>query len=108
MVEEISRQCDVESVWLSLGTLMQVYDVTRTRGSERNTCAVWKEMNIRKFNIQPRHVLTENMRVLRRLASLRQDILLLIGTMKRVTLGQYPIQLSFQLEKKKGLQSFQL
>lgn len=51
MVEKISRQCHVESVWLLLNTLMQVYDEKRTQGSEINACAVWKEMNIRKFNI---------------------------------------------------------
>lgn len=30
---------------------MQVYDVKRTHGSERNACAAWKEINIRNFTI---------------------------------------------------------
>lgn len=98
LVEKISRQCHVESVWLLLNTLMQVYDEIRTHGSEING----KKWTLGNLILQPRHVLTESMELLRSLASLRQGLLLYTGTMGRLTSGQYPTQLSFQLIKEKA------
>lgn len=109
LVEEISRQCDVEPVWLSLGTLMQVYDITRTRGSERNTCAVWKEMNIRKFSITAKaradreHESAKEVSIIKARHSTphwnneKGDLGTIFHTAKLPT-----------RKKKKGLQSFQL
>lgn len=108
MVEEISRQCNVESVCLSLGTLMQVYNVKRTHGSERNSCAVWKEMNIRKFNITAKaradreHENTKEVSIIKARHSTPH------WNNGKGDLGTIPHTAKLPTCKRKGLQSFQL
>lgn len=109
LVEEISGQCNVESVWLSLGTpIMQVYDVKRTHGSERNACAAWKEINIRNFTITAKAHADREHESAKEVSIIKVRHSTPHWNSGKADLGTISHTAKLPTHKRKGLQSFQL